>query len=91
MAIDGQPVQDNATLFELLAHRVNARIQVELERRQLDEHKPDRSTGPLETLTIDVPPNPLRTFGLSMKIGPITAIQDQFCGRRPDSSRAIGS
>ena len=34
------------------------------------------AAGPAETIDIDVPANPFMTFGLSMKIGPITAIQD---------------
>ena len=34
-----------------------------------------------ELLTFEVPAQPLRDFGLVMKMGPIAAVQDGFAGR----------
>ncbi len=73
VAIDAQPVQDNAELQKQLARRPNDIIQVTFERPKRDQH--DKPLETTESITLDVGPNTLKTLGLVMKMGPITAIQ----------------
>ena len=73
LAVDGQPIGSNAEFQRLLAHKPNDMIQVQLERIKRDDE--GKAIGDPETVTVDVPPNPRRTLGLVMKLGPITAIQ----------------
>jgi regulator of sigma E protease len=74
--VDDQPVFDFATLVRQLAHHPSDTLRVSVERSGGGEGQPADSAGPAQTVDIDVPANPFLTFGLSMKIGPITAIQD---------------
>ncbi len=73
VAVDGKPVHDNAELQKLLAHHPDAAVRLTVARPKLDDH--NKPTGDVESLSFDVPPNPLKTLGLVMKMGPIAAIR----------------
>ena len=75
-AIDGQPIADNAEFQKLLAHHPDDAVRISVERPKHAEGEKPAKDGPTETLEISVPPRPLQTLGLVMKMGPITAIQE---------------
>ncbi len=51
------------------------RLQVTVERQAKQDDPPGAPTGPAEQVTVDVAPAPMRSFGLVMAMGPITAVQ----------------
>ncbi len=73
VAVDGEKIKDNAELQKVLARKVDQPVKMSVERPKRDAH--DKPTQEFETLDILVPPNPLKTLGLVMKMGPITAIR----------------
>ncbi len=77
VAVAGERADDFATLARQLARHTDDSATVSVERKATaDDGKPSGAAETVETIDIDVPANPFLTFGLSMKIGPITAIQD---------------
>jgi regulator of sigma E protease len=77
VAVAGEPVDDYATLVRQLAHHPSDTLRVSVERTEAAAvDKPAGAVGQAQTIDIDVPPNPFNILGLSMKIGPITAVQD---------------
>jgi regulator of sigma E protease len=77
VAVAGQPVHDFATLVRQLAHHPVDTLRISVERTAAaNDGKPGAAAEPAQTIDIDVPANPFQTFGLSMKIGPITAVQE---------------
>ena len=76
IAINGEQVADNAQLQKILAQHPGDTLEVKIERpAKKDEAKANEPAKAPETLTLNMPPNPRRTLGLVMKMGPITAVQ----------------
>jgi len=75
VAIDGQPIDDDdyAQIYSYLAAHPDKTLKVTV-RRMAEKVETD---APVKTreVTIDVPPNPMRRFGLEMEMGEICAIQ----------------
>jgi regulator of sigma E protease len=71
--IDGQPIDDYAQIYSYLAAHPEKTLKVTVQRTAEKVEK----DAPVETreVTIDVPPNPMRRFGLEMEMGEICAIQ----------------
>jgi regulator of sigma E protease len=71
--IDETPIVDYAQLESVLARKADKKIAVIVERRGVEADGKRSKT--LERVTISVAPNPMRTLGLVMKIGEVTAVQ----------------
>ena len=76
VAINDAPV---ATLAQLLAEQTRLQdqpVRVKIERRPKPTAQDEKEApAPAEVLEIEVPARPMRTLGLVMKIGKITAVQ----------------
>ena len=64
--IDDQPIHNYADLHACLGNHADKPLRVAVERK---------AKGKEMRLTIEVAPNPMRSFGLVMEMGPISAIQ----------------
>lgn len=71
--IQGRPVASYAEIHAELARHVEDRLKITVERAV---QSGGGSVQSPETLTIEVAPAPMRTLGLVMEMGSITAIQD---------------
>jgi regulator of sigma E protease len=73
VAIDGQPLPEGHHAFPVLQRALAARpgetFTLKVERRR--EQAPDER----ETLEVQLPPQPLRTLGLVMEVGPVFAVR----------------
>jgi regulator of sigma E protease len=73
------PVADYRGFVALLAGQPDQPLKIAIERPVEPQVARQGSNGPdgpeTTRLTFEVPPKPLRDFGLVMKIGPITAVQ----------------
>jgi len=74
--IDGHPIADYRDLRIQLALHPDKILKVTAQRRVKQSGGTSAAPGPLEEITADVPPSPVRDLGVVMKMGPITAIQD---------------
>jgi len=72
-SIQGRPVTTYAEIHAELARHVEDRLTITVERAVESGAGPVQSP---EQLTIEVAPAPMRTLGLVMEMGSITAIQD---------------
>ena len=79
VAINDKPMQDYRDFIEMLAQHPGDTLSVRVRHKPSgDEGGKDASGGSElmgEEETILVPPQPLRTLGLEMKMGPIAAVQ----------------
>jgi regulator of sigma E protease len=78
LSIDDAPVATHADLLAELTRHQDQPVRVKVERTtepaaKVKESKDASTTA--ETLEIEVPPRPMRTLGLVMKMGKITAVQ----------------
>jgi regulator of sigma E protease len=71
--IDEVPIENVAQISLELMRRAGQEIAVTVERAE--EEAAGQPTGKARRLTIEVPPSPMRTLGLVMKMGEITALQ----------------
>ncbi len=71
--IDEVPIQNYGQINAELVRRANQKLAVTVERAV--EETAGRATGKTRRVTIQVPPNPMRTVGLVMKMGEIKALQ----------------
>jgi regulator of sigma E protease len=71
--IDEAPIKNYAQISAALVRRPNRKLAVTVARAA--EDAAGRPTGRTERLTIQVAPNPMRTLGLVMKMGEVTALQ----------------
>ena len=69
IAIDGQPIENYEQLSLQLARRVDEDLKLTIRRSAAEK-------GTNEEFHVVLAKNPLRTLGLNMGMGPITAIQD---------------
>ena len=69
VAIDGQPIENYEQLSLQLARRVDEDLKLTVRRSVAEK-------GSNQEFEVVLPKNPLRTLGLNMGTGPITAIQD---------------
>ncbi len=72
--IDQVPITSYGQVHALLVRQWREPIRVTVERIPQAKQSGEQAVQP-ERITIEVPPNPLRTLGLVMKMGPITAVQ----------------
>ncbi|MBX3413070.1 MAG: site-2 protease family protein [Pirellulales bacterium] len=83
ISVDGAPVSNSAEIDAILSRMPDKTVQVVV-RRPTVKAEPDTPTKPGEVATpapyeevkISLPPSPLRTLGLELGVGRITAIQD---------------
>ncbi len=78
--IDDVPIDNYAQISTELARKVDEPIQLTIERDELDAE--GNPTGRAERLTSVVPPNPMRHLGVVMKMGEITAVQNDSPAKR---------
>ena len=71
--IDDVPIKNYAQINAELARRASRKIAVTVERAPRDAA--GSPAGKAQQLAIAVSPQPMRTLGLVMKMGPVTAIQ----------------
>jgi regulator of sigma E protease len=71
--IDEVPIENAAQIGFELTRRAGRKIAVTVERAE--EEAAGQPTGKSRRLVIEVPPSPMRTLGLVMKMGEITALQ----------------
>jgi regulator of sigma E protease len=77
VAIAGDKVDDFASFTRALAHHPSGTIEVRVERKpKAKPSAPADESPPAEQISIEVPETPMKTLGLSMKIGPLVAVQD---------------
>ncbi len=69
VAINGQEIDAHADLNRYLVNVSDKTVQITVEREAATKGQPP------QRLTIDVGPNPMKTLGLVMKMGEITAIR----------------
>jgi regulator of sigma E protease len=69
IAVDGQPIRDYAQLEEQLARHADSTLKFTVQRLEPDSKK-------TTDVNVEVPPRPRRALGMSMRLGKITAIQD---------------
>lgn len=75
-SVNGVPVQDYTQLTRELARRVDEPLELGIERpAKENDHQEGESGAEPEQLTVAVPTNPVRTLGVQLTMGPITAIQ----------------
>lgn len=72
--IDDVPISNYGQIDVILARKADKPITVVVER-QVKKSK-GRSKGNTEQITIAVPPDPMRHLGMTMKMGLVTAVQD---------------
>ena len=77
IAIDGQPIENYEQLSLQLARRVDENLKLTI-RRSVAEKGTDKE------FDVVLAKNPLRTLGLNMGMGPITAIQDGSLAQQAD-------
>jgi regulator of sigma E protease len=77
VAVDGEPVETSAQLYALLNQHAPDSIKVTVERlpRGPDGKPITTPSAKTERVDIEVHANPMKTLGLMMKAGPISAIQ----------------
>ena len=78
VAIDDAPIATHARMLAELTRRQDQPVRVKVERSIESAAKDgDKKEAPAatETFEIEVPPRPVRTLGLVMKMGKITAVQ----------------
>ncbi|HWA99200.1 MAG TPA: site-2 protease family protein, partial [Pirellulales bacterium] len=77
VAIDGQPIKTSAELYAALSEKTNAKVSLTIERQPHDAaDKPvNDPNAKRERIDIVVPPSPMKTLGLVMKLGPIAGVQ----------------
>jgi regulator of sigma E protease len=71
--IDEVPIESYAQIEAQIAQKANREIRVTVQRALVDAY--GKPTSQTERLTIPVAPNPMRTLGLTMKMGKIAAVQ----------------
>ena len=76
VAIDDTPVATHAEMLAVLTRLQDQPVRVKVERTPKPAAKDEKdSPAAAETLEIEVPPRPMRTLGLVMKMGKITGVQ----------------
>ena len=85
VAIDGQPVETYADLHGIMAQHASEALTFTVQRASRKKSaqgsaepargEAENTAAGGETLDIEVAPNPLRVLGLTMELGPITAVQ----------------
>ncbi len=76
VAIDDAPIATHAEMLAELTRRQDQPVRVKVERTPKPATKDEKdSPAATETLEIEVQPRPMRTLGLVMKMGKITAVQ----------------
>jgi regulator of sigma E protease len=73
-AVDGQAVTSERELLSFLVTKSDQPLTFTVQRK--DEAKAADENASGSSATITVPPNPVRTLGLQMKLGPVLAVQD---------------
>jgi regulator of sigma E protease len=73
LKLDDQTVEDHAQIHAYLALHRDRPVNVTVRRAAAKKNAQD--AAPPEEATIRVEPSPMRHFGLSLEMGPITAIQ----------------
>ncbi len=74
IAVDGTPVKDYAELLSQFVRNADKPLKLTIERPADGASKKDNGDA-VTILDIEVPPRPMRTLGLVMTMGKITAIQ----------------
>jgi regulator of sigma E protease len=74
VAIDGQKIAANGDIVALLARRPSGTVTLTVVRGG-DEDGSSTAKKQPETLTVSVPPLPMRGIGAAMQIGPIVAVR----------------
>jgi regulator of sigma E protease len=77
--INGTPVAAYADIERMLAQHASEPLQIVVDRKVIDDESQSASAPAQREPkrdTVEVAPNPMRTLGLVMKIGKITAVQD---------------
>jgi regulator of sigma E protease len=72
VAIDDEPVKDYADVQRLLAVRPKQTVKVTVERAA----SPESATSKTERYTLELPPIPMRDYGIVMQASPVTAIRE---------------
>jgi regulator of sigma E protease len=72
IAMNDRPIAAYGDVAAALTDFIDQKIAVKVRRTEKDAPKDAKP----QELTIDVAPRPLRTLGLTMEIGPVTAVQD---------------
>ncbi len=78
VAVDGQPVEADSQLAEILASRPTGEITLTVERTEkpADDKAASEKTPPVtKRLDVVVQPLPMRELGVTMKMGPIVAVR----------------
>jgi regulator of sigma E protease len=73
-AIDGQPVDTHEALIAQLYAKADQPVKLTVVRRVTDTQE-DKDSDATRIFTITVPPRQMKTLGLTMTMGPITAVQ----------------
>ncbi len=86
--IDGKivekPIENIAVLHELLAIHADKPLKITVRRSAGDTQKKGESTDSITVGPIDVARNPMRRLGLVMKIGKISAVQEDSPAARAE-------
>ena len=77
MAVDGKAVKTYAELLEQFTTRADEPLELTVERKVPPKSDEEVESDAVTMLNVEVPPQPTKTLGLVMTMGPITAIQDQ--------------
>ena len=72
-AVDGQPIEHYARIYESLAARPDEEMTFSVERQEADENA---EAVTFKRIDVRVAPNPVHTLGLVMTMGDITAVRD---------------
>jgi regulator of sigma E protease len=82
VAVDGQPVDADSQLVEILASRPTGRITVTIERtpkpaadQVANKSAAEKTPLAAQRLEVEVEPLPMRELGVTMKMGPIVAVR----------------
>ena len=76
IAVNGQPVRDYAEFSAIVAQNLDKPLSLKVRREQPEsKSKPEQEKTFTES-TVDVPVRPLRTLGLVMQMGKVTAVQE---------------
>ncbi len=73
VAVDGQPISESYELYRPMIAKAGEPLKLTVERGGEGEEKPKAAEK--QRVDVTIPPSPMKTLGMVMKIGPITGIQ----------------